>query len=384
LKGGAYVVIPSKLPAMKAMIGLALAGYGDLRIVKKLNDDKVPSPTGHRSWTYAFVGKTLKNPALVGRYEPKTGSKKKRSKTGEVWENYFPAIMTEKEWNQLRAARLSRRTMRGPIGKNVANLFTGLLVNARDGETYQRIVKNHARLISASYRNGLEGGDTQSFPYDPIEACFIYKLLPKLQSKALFGKEKAENKLDDLLNERTTVAARLAELELEIETGAVKALARVMAKLETRQEEIDQAIDLERCKQSDMDSNGLDDLQALVKLWASGSADVRTRLRARIRQLIEEIRMMVWGLKRSKYKVAELQIFFKAGGSIQIWVEVKGNTLVDAVVAEWHKGGIPSDYDFRHFKTSKTVKDYEREFANKWKANRTIPGSAHLTRDRPV
>ncbi len=197
---------------VKQIIKLALSGYGDLRLVRKLNDEKVPVISGHQNWTNAYVSKILRTQALLGHYEPGVEQDGKRVSLGEVWENYFPAVITLDDWHLLRAARQSRTYQRGPVGDEVANLFTGLLRNPRDGQPYQRIVKNHARLVSASYRNGLSGGDTLTFPYKPLENAFLFALAHDIKLQDLFGPE------------RTVHADRVAVLTAELETLKAKAV----------------------------------------------------------------------------------------------------------------------------------------------------------------
>ena len=159
-----YELVPDKAKIVKDIIGLALAGYGDLRLIRKLNGEKWPVISGHRCWTNSYVSKILRTPALIGHYAPGIDADGRHIPTGEKWEGYFPPVISTEDWYKLRAARQGHTKQRGPTGDQVANLFTGLLRNVRDGELYHRIIKNMPRLISASYRNGLSGTSRSRTP----------------------------------------------------------------------------------------------------------------------------------------------------------------------------------------------------------------------------
>jgi DNA invertase Pin-like site-specific DNA recombinase len=320
-----FVLIEDRAEIVRQIVRLALSGYGDIRLVRKLNDDKVPVISGHEHWTNAYVSKILKSPALIGYYEPGMDDKDgRRVLTGEVWTDYFPAVITQEEYYQLRAARQSRTSQRGPSGTEVANLFTGLLHNARDGQPYQRIVKNHARLISASFRNGLSDGDTQSFPYEPLENAFLYGFAGQLKLQDLYGGESpipSDDMLTTLLGELADVDTRIAVVKQRIQTDSgITAFLDVLADLDRKRKDLVEKIEEERTRQVQIgkEATVLSDLQALAKLWAGehpDRSDIRTRIKAKIRQLISEIWMVVYGRKRSKFKSAQLQIFFRGGGS---------------------------------------------------------------------
>jgi len=353
-----FELIEDRAAIVGNIVRLALSGYGDIRLVRKLNDDKVPVISGHEHWTNAYVSKILKSPALIGYYEPGIDQNGRRVLTGEVWPDYFPAVITMDEWYQLRAARQSRTSQRGPSGNEVANLFTGILFNARDGQPYQRIVKNHSRLISASYRNGLSDGDTQSFPYEPFEHAFLYGLATEIKLQDLYGGESPkpnEDVIGTLLGELADVDARIAVVKQRIQTDAnIAAFLDVLAELETRRNGLNERLEQERTRQVQIGKEGdvLNDLQALARMWAGehpDRSDLRTRIKGTVRQLIQEMWMVVYGRKRSKFKSAQVQIFFKAGGSKMMVVHAITNEFQSAEMIE-HSGtgkAVMPEYDFR-------------------------------------
>lgn len=219
LKNGKFELIPEHARVIKKIFKWATEGYGDLRIVKRLNDERVPVISGHATWTHAYVTKILKTPAVFGQFHPrvtktiKIGNKEVRKlvPTGEVWEDYFPAVISREQFYKLRAIRQTRVRQRGPVGDQVANLFTGILFNARDGQPFHRIVKNVPRLISASFRNGLSGGDTQSIPYGLFEKIFLLVVGTELKLEDIAGNAEA------IVDPEVGLNAELDEIDRKIE-----------------------------------------------------------------------------------------------------------------------------------------------------------------------
>lgn len=367
-----FELIPDKAEIVKQIIKLALSGYGDLRLVRKLNDEKVPVISGHQNWTNAYVSKILRTQALLGHYEPGVEQDGKRVSLGEVWENYFPSVITLDDWHLLRAARQSRTYQRGPVGDEVANLFTGLLRNPRDGQPYQRIVKNHARLVSASYRNGLSGGDTLTFPYKPLENAFLFALAHDIKLQDLFGPERTvhADRVAVLTAELETLKAKTVQVKEAVNNQPdIKAFLELLAELETKQRAVQKELKQEQARVAErsVEAETFSDLQALAKLWSGkvkDKTDLRTRIKAKVRQLVGEMWMAVYGKKKSKWKTAELQIFFKAGGSKILVVHVEENEIVRAELIEHSKTGVAvaPALDFRLYhdlEKGKIVRSYD-------------------------
>lgn len=367
-----FELIPENAEVIKLIVKLALSGYGDLRLVKKLNDDKVAVISGHKHWTSAYVSKILRTSALIGHYEPGIEKDGKRVMLGEVWEGYFPAVIGLDDWHLLRAARQSRTYQRGPVGDEVANLFTGLLKNPRDGQPYQRLVKNHARLVSASYRNGLSGGDTLTFPYKPLENAFLFALANEIKLQDLFGADHTikVDRVAVLMAELDTLKAKVKQVKEAVANQPdIKAFLELLADLETKQRAVHKELKQEQARSAErsVEAETFSDLQALAKLWSGkveDKTDLRTRIKAKVRRLVAEMWMAVYGKKKSKWKTAEVQIFFKAGGSKILVVHVEENEIVRVELTEHSETGVAvaPALDFRHYldpEKGKTVRSYD-------------------------
>lgn len=242
----------------------------------------------------------------------------RRVPTGELWDDYFPPVISRDEFYKLRAIRQTRATQRGPVGDQVANLFTGILFNARDGQPFQRVVKNVPRLISASFRNGLSDGDTQSIPYAVFEKMFLLFIGQQLKLEDLFGKrEPMVDLTESLMAELEEVEGKIAKVaERMIAEPDIGPLFDVLTKLEARKKQIDGLLEEERSKQAAPDvRESLTSLKAYCEMMnAKDKTDVRTKLKQVIRQIVSESYVVIYGQKRSKFKKVWAQVYFKTGG----------------------------------------------------------------------
>lgn len=319
-----FELIKEKADIVKKIVGMALDGFGDLQICKQLNKNKLESISGFHHWTNSFVSKILSSPALIGEYHPKEMIDGKAVPIkNEVKKNYFPPIIDSKTWTRLRALRTNRRSQRGRKGKEVANLFSGIMFNAKDRQPLQRIIKNHPRLVSSSFRNGLANGDTISIPYEPIEQAILCFLRNKLNLKDLYTVAPIEDtKVENLENEMFEIDAKLKQIQDVINKNngmSFGSVLEVMVALEKRKKDIEKEIQNEQANQPDksFDSANLDDLKALIKVIQKNNTDtesIRTRLKSKIRNLIKDIYVVVLGKKKSKHKQAIIQIIFRSGG----------------------------------------------------------------------
>jgi DNA invertase Pin-like site-specific DNA recombinase len=319
LKDGKYKLIPENARIIRQIVELALNGYGDKRLVKKLNQDKVKVISGHKIWTNAYVSKILKSISLIGQYEPTENGKP----TGEVWDDYYPRVISDDDFSRLRAARKMRYHLRGRFKQSVQNLFTEICINAKDKQPFHRIVKDRPRLLSAAYRNGIPG-DMTSFDYETFEKAFLY-MIRQIDIGSLYDSaiDKPEIRLELLVAERINVNAKIEEIQNELATGEFKSLMPVLRKLELRQTALNVAIEEEQSRQSNHELDAITDIKALLNSLAKIKGDPqdgRTRLRGRIRQLVKEIYVYIHGGVRARTKTAQVQVYFHGGGIVEYFV----------------------------------------------------------------
>ncbi len=109
-------------PAVKLMCSMYIKGSTSAQIVQALNDGDYPlvlkQKVKHaKEWDSGRVLKILRHKALYGCLD---------SKVYGVIEDYYPAVISEAEYLQIRQIKRTRKRTRGKVGK-VQNVFSGLL-----------------------------------------------------------------------------------------------------------------------------------------------------------------------------------------------------------------------------------------------------------------
>jgi DNA invertase Pin-like site-specific DNA recombinase len=138
---GKLTLDPAKAGTVRRVFALAREGHGVGAIAKKLNADGVPV-MGRKMfkgrtvvWNETVVWHVLKSRATFGEFQPCKGRGSTRKPAGPLIRNYFPPVITPDEYHAVQATIKARSTVgRGRRGKHI-NLFSGLMVDARDGST---------------------------------------------------------------------------------------------------------------------------------------------------------------------------------------------------------------------------------------------------------
>ncbi len=343
---GKFSFVPEKVAIVKRILKLANDGYGSARITSLLNAEKLPTISNatkkaNKQWAAAFVVQLLSNPALYGAFRPATYQDEKRVETGEEWPDYFPAIITKEQFQRLTIERKGRAAGRnGKKAEDTANLFQGL-IRTVDGEKWHKIKKNIPRIAPASFRDGTT--DQLSFPFEPLEKFLLNTLAVDISLADIGGEVESPVRIVDSLRiQLAELETKIAKLRIAYKNNPDSDLLIQMAiSLSTDKNNLVKAIEAEESK---VVSKPVDELAEIKSMLAkSDQPAVRTRLKLIIGRLVKEIRMVVFGTRRSPCKMAELQIYFRAGGVISCAIACEA----DRVLTTLKQRGFPIIVDFR-------------------------------------
>ena len=318
--------IPSSIKAVRQIFRMAIAGLGTTAISKRLNQDGIEPIGRAKTWHKSYIAKILHNRAVIGEYQPCVGHAHNRTPVGQPIPDYFPAIVSESDYYKALNSLESRKNKRGPNGKTVANLFKGLLFDSRDGATLTIVNKGNGRvLVSSAAQRGETGSVYLSFPYAAFEDAML-RFLTELKASDLCGPSEDTRSIQD---EVQAAEGRLADLEKRIgqvktrllEEDGFDALADVLKTLTDRRDEQLNLIDQLRQQQHNQANNNLSDAQDVIGMLARSKGKdlyaLRTRLAARVRQLISEVWVLVQEVKqegRPRYRMAYVQVWLRGGG----------------------------------------------------------------------
>jgi DNA invertase Pin-like site-specific DNA recombinase len=345
---GQHVLIPERAAAVRRMFELAAAGYTLNDIVRKLPQEG-HAPFGARiiregrqrsafsgQWQRPYVSLILRGRAVLGELQPcrrvrGPDGKEKVRPDGPPVPGCFPAVVTEAVWDKAQGALARRRgfvwqdgkfTGRkgGPQGRrgDGVNLFRGLLRDARDGSTFYSARRPNGSHLLVSTGPLETGGQSYTFPYEVFESSILSCLTEIDPRDILPANNGGPDESHALASELAGVEARLAEVERELETGDVAVLARVARRLEERKQSLLAQLAEAKQKAASPVGEAWGEAQSLARILADATDpdDMRTRLRAALRRIIDRVWVHITvGDRPSRFRRrAFVQIDFQGGG----------------------------------------------------------------------
>ena len=123
------------------------------------------------------------NRATLGEYQPHKRVDGKRSFDGDIVLNYFPAVITQTQWDEVRKSIANKtanygsslRNCGGRSSEKVTNLFTGLIFDSTLGGRsvvyhYKGRGANDSEYLVTSYKSGQPSNRMR---YDHFEKAFL-------------------------------------------------------------------------------------------------------------------------------------------------------------------------------------------------------------------
>jgi DNA invertase Pin-like site-specific DNA recombinase len=314
---GRREAIPERAAAIRRIFQLAGSGYGAVLIMKKLAEEGI-LPFGKASWSRGYIGRILNDRRALGEFQPRRG--RDGSPIGEPIKDYFPAVITEKEFYAARGGQEQRFRKRGRVGKHV-NPFAGLLKNAREGDAYcctvrptggNRSAKRMQRLLIN--HNAIEGRSKLiSFPFHTFEPA-VLSLLREIDPHEILNGDSGPDETIVLRGQLEGVETELAARKAFMEGKPFSpVIGQQILDLESRQRELSERLAEARQKAAHPLSESWGEAQTLLEALdaAPDPEDARLRLRAALRRIVEVIMLLV--VPRGRDRLCYVQIWFAGG-----------------------------------------------------------------------
>jgi DNA invertase Pin-like site-specific DNA recombinase len=313
----------------------AEAGIGNHTLIKQLHADGVEAWSKSGKWQPSYIQKIMRNPALYGAIEL----------DGEVYENYYPALIDKNRFMRLNAVRSARATTKNTSrgGETVTNLFSGRLVCGYCGSAmniagYKSRKTGYERKYVACHGARIRSPDAVGAGCR-MHMWFLDQLEPKLllwitglDYKALMSTdrsqaEKERANLAGLQAEIADVTRRISNITKLIEEGeGTKALVTRQRDLEVEIERLERQYVLQRDKvvmTEAAEASGKSRMSALIavfremaQLTAAGDQlklrTLREQLSAAIAQTVKRVTLFpvgpsLQGSRDDRFMKIELQ-----------------------------------------------------------------------------
>jgi DNA invertase Pin-like site-specific DNA recombinase len=318
-KGGKLELIPEAAKAVSRVYELARSGYGHQAIAKKLTADKVPPITDNGIWMRSYVAGILSDRRAVGELQPRTRG---GAPDGAPILNYYPAVVTEDEWQAARAGASTRRrpgTTKAPANGSIHNLFAGLITDARNGGSYYAVQRADGRYPPKSGEwprvlintKSVEGQvPCVSFPVEPFERGILAKLR-EINPRELLGNTRAPNESAALAAELAAVETAIASIVADMDAnGESPTQYKRLREKEARQKELAESLAVARAAEATPVSAAWGEFQTLVDVLdtAKDREDARYRLRGALRRVVSGVWLLAIPLGRTR--VAAVRVLF--------------------------------------------------------------------------
>jgi hypothetical protein len=253
---GKFELIPDRAKLVERIFAMTLQGVGQHKIAETFNREGLKPWGSAKHWQRSYISKILSNPAVIGTMTPHLMVHEgglKRRKALEPLKDYFPPVVSQETWSDVRAlqeAGTSTRT--GPSSAPISNILATLAACPLCGGTMTRVQKgkkSKPAFVCTSAKVGA-GCPYRSVPYDQVADGLLRGLPPRLEvsdgvdldagleqeianADQLVDhlKETASNLLDNLSHEVSpTLANRLRATERDLE----EAQAQLQVLLERR------------------------------------------------------------------------------------------------------------------------------------------------------
>jgi DNA invertase Pin-like site-specific DNA recombinase len=301
LVDGQWNVIESAAGTVKQVFRWAIEGHGLSVIQKKLNAARVPTiATGKQAapyWGRSSVAKILANRAVIGEYQPYAGRGRKRRPDGEPIPGYYPVVVSEQDFYAACAGKANRRNKPGRIGKNGVNLFANLLRDARDGGTFHQIDKHgkSGGKCLVPYRGSQGVGKYVAFPLRVFERAVLSCLREIDPRELLPKKDKSADKVLALSGRREIVEGEIEKVKARLQASYSDAVADVLERHAAEHASLTEQLTLARQEAASPALEAWGQARSLIDVLdnAPDPQEVRTRLRAAIRRIVESVWVLI-------------------------------------------------------------------------------------------
>lgn len=126
-------IINNKAKIVQRVFEMYISGYSMNDIAKAFNNENIDQVAKRRhknftnSWSSGKISHLLNNRCVIGELVVK--------KTGEVFENYYPPIISIDDWDVVQSMRITKKAKK-TAGRKSINIFTGKMFCSGCGQKY--------------------------------------------------------------------------------------------------------------------------------------------------------------------------------------------------------------------------------------------------------
>jgi DNA invertase Pin-like site-specific DNA recombinase len=241
-----FDLIPERAAVVRRIYEMAAANIGQHAIAAKLNAEEVPVFGRGRHWQRSYVVKLLRNPAVIGTYEPHetdNSSGKRVRKPLEPVEDYYPTAVDPDLYARAQALQIDpAKRPRGrnanlPMSSVVSGIATCPLCNGRMTRVNKGRRGGKPYLVCAAAKAGA-GCEYHAVRYHDVEQCLIDQREWLVETCPAGADGELDEQLQDIEGQIMGTQEGLERLLDAIQGGRTSALAHRVRDVEAVLEQL--------------------------------------------------------------------------------------------------------------------------------------------------
>lgn len=342
LKNNEFHLIPDRAKVVKEIFQMALDGLGYVSIAKRLNlvHQNTFNAFGKSAngWYSSTIVRILKNTSVFGQFTPHIYVNNKRVPQEPI-DNYFPTIISIKDFYAVQAAITSRQGKGGEVGARV-NIFANIIKCGKCGNSAirrnksgkQASIDKYYPWVALACNSGLRGtSDCGStfWKLDELEQAILNEL-SELDVNSVLDNKSSNQNLMFLKNNIESLAEQISKVKdqqsrlvdalsngetgLSVITDRIRELTIKEQDLSDSKDTLAKEYDLEFHRLSAL-TRSVEEIKRLTDKLDDN--DVRIKLQTEVRRLVKKV-VLHFKIKKFViyYHKPKVVIKFKDGRSI--------------------------------------------------------------------
>jgi len=211
-----FDLIEDRAELIREVFRKTIAGMGQGRIARELNERKIPSWGRANGWHETYLQKLCQNRALLGEFQPYSHKNGVRTTLGDPIKDYFPPVLTEDVFYAAQTARKQRTIKRGRRGTKFSNLLQGMCYCIHCHGTMRYINNSDKRgeyhyLACSHARRKLGCDHKKYFPYKKIETLVLMEVAQKVDWYSMVAG--IQTNLTEMKRKQASLTAQLTDAE---------------------------------------------------------------------------------------------------------------------------------------------------------------------------
>lgn len=333
-----FKLIPERSALIKRIYDMKLRqDLGADAISRILTREKIETFGKAKEWSRTVLRNYLTNPAVIGRFQPKTvtkvDGKRVYANEGSPIENYYPAVITEETFLATQAT--FKKAVAGRKG-NFTNLFSGLTKCPRCGGTLGVIQgkrKDGVKIYLKCNKAVLtESCDFTQVEYAQIESTLVSVLAIMDYSKLLSGRgtKPIETELDALRIKRDAIDEKIT-IELDNASIASTSIrARIMDRINSLDGELSSVNEEISNKQVELQSAASYNIDINLKIDDYNSRQTFNKFTSNYIEFIKPEKESMTIKFKGKFMQANVKYGAKASEVVELIYKISDEEMKDA------------------------------------------------------